>query len=67
MVELFWSPGTNASPTATKSKTFQPSRKKFHGRGKYEAIRSSISTTKTARQSALSSTSVSPYSRSMPG
>jgi hypothetical protein len=58
--------GREGEPTATKSKTFQPSRKKRHGRGRYDATRSAISTTKKVRKIPFSRSSVSPKRRSSP-
>ena len=46
-------PGMKTEPITTKSKTFQPLRKKFQGRRPYERIRSRSSTTKMPKQRSL--------------
>ena len=58
-------PGTNAIAITTKSKMFQPERKKSWGRRPYAAIRSETSITKKPRKIAFSRARVSPCSRSI--
>jgi hypothetical protein len=46
-------PGMKTARMTTKSNTFQPLRKKFHGRRPYDAMRSVSSSTKIAKQPSL--------------
>jgi len=63
----FWrSPGANAAVITTKSKTFQPSRKKSRGRFPYAVMRIASSTTKIPRQTSLSTASSVPACSSIP-
>ena len=65
-VEFSATPGTNVTPTTTKSNTFHALRKEFHGLGQYEEMRVRSSTTKTPTQAALIPSRSVPQRSAMP-